>query len=60
VRFFILSKKGKLNASAQSHQVELSILHRELFGELSKVLGQPVNVEHKPGAGGNIGGVEAA
>jgi tripartite-type tricarboxylate transporter receptor subunit TctC len=38
----------------------VDIASRAIAAELSKTIGQPVNVENRPGAGGNIGGVEAA
>ena len=38
----------------------VDIASRAIANELSKVLGQSVNVENRPGAGGNIGGAEAA
>ncbi len=37
----------------------VDIASRAISNELSKILGQPVTVENRPGAGGNIGGVEA-
>jgi tripartite-type tricarboxylate transporter receptor subunit TctC len=37
----------------------VDIASRSIAAELTKVLGQTVTVENKPGAGGNIGGVEA-
>jgi tripartite-type tricarboxylate transporter receptor subunit TctC len=36
----------------------VDIASRAIAAELSKTIGQPVNVENRPGAGGNIGGVE--
>jgi len=38
----------------------VDIASRSTANELSKVLGQTVTVENKPGAGGNLGGAEAA
>lgn len=38
----------------------VDIASRATAHELSKVLGQPVAVENRPGAGGNLGGAEAA
>jgi len=38
----------------------VDIASRAIAAELSKTMGQPVTVENRPGAGGNIGGVEAA
>ncbi len=38
----------------------VDIASRAIATELSKVLGQTVTVENRPGAGGNIGGAEAA
>ena len=38
----------------------VDIASRATANELTRVLGQAVTVENKPGAGGNIGGVEAA
>ena len=38
----------------------VDIASRSTANELSKILGQPVAVENKPGAGGNLGLMEAA
>ncbi|MDQ5848038.1 MAG: tripartite tricarboxylate transporter substrate binding protein, partial [Pseudomonadota bacterium] len=38
----------------------VDIASRAISSELTKILGQPVAVENKPGAGGNLGGAEAA
>ena len=38
----------------------VDIASRAVAAEMSKTLGQTVSVENKPGAGGNIGGAEAA
>ena len=38
----------------------VDIASRATANELSKILGHPVAVENKPGAGGNLGGAEAA
>jgi tripartite-type tricarboxylate transporter receptor subunit TctC len=37
----------------------VDIASRAIAAELSRTLGQQVNVENRPGAGGNVGGVEA-
>jgi tripartite-type tricarboxylate transporter receptor subunit TctC len=38
----------------------VDIASRATAHELSRILGQPVTVENKPGAGGNLGGAEVA
>jgi len=38
----------------------VDIASRAIASELSKAFGQPVTVENRPGAGGNIGGAEVA
>jgi tripartite-type tricarboxylate transporter receptor subunit TctC len=38
----------------------VDIASRATAYELARILGHPVNVENKPGAGGNLGGAEAA
>jgi tripartite-type tricarboxylate transporter receptor subunit TctC len=37
----------------------VDIASRAIAAELTRTIGQPVNVDNRPGAGGNIGGVEA-
>ncbi|MFZ4760398.1 MAG: Bug family tripartite tricarboxylate transporter substrate binding protein [Burkholderiaceae bacterium] len=37
----------------------VDIASRAIAAELSRLMGQPVNVDNRPGAGGNIGGLEA-
>lgn len=38
----------------------VDIASRAIAGEMSKILGQTITVDNRPGAGGNIGGAEAA
>lgn len=38
----------------------VDIASRAIASEMSKILGVPVTVENRPGAGGNLGGAEAA
>jgi tripartite-type tricarboxylate transporter receptor subunit TctC len=38
----------------------VDIASRAIAAEMSKTIGQPVTVENRPGAGGNIGGAEVA
>jgi tripartite-type tricarboxylate transporter receptor subunit TctC len=70
---FVLALTVSVAASAQSFPNKslrlicpfppagaVDIASRATAHELTKILGHPVTVENKPGAGGNLGGVEAA
>ena len=70
---FVLALTVSVAASAQSFPNKslrlicpfppagaVDIASRATAYELARILGHPVNVENKPGAGGNLGGAEAA
>jgi tripartite-type tricarboxylate transporter receptor subunit TctC len=73
IRTFILAVAFSFPAAAQNYPSKpihlicpfppagsVDIASRAIANELTKTLGQPVSVENRPGAGGNLGGEAAA
>ncbi len=71
--FAVLTATAALTAQAQVYPTKpirlvcpfppggaVDIASRAIAAELSKTIGQPVSVENRPGAGGNIGGADVA